>query len=468
MCQASSSPHRRLRDYVHPWDRVHPFFSQAPLSVSQSDLQHAEEAQAQHSTHAQATMDMGSPTGMAAEVMHQDSQPAVASPETMPEPGLALDAAPVPAVRQGPRMKTTVRVSGSAEAQEQQPAVRVVASRRVIIITESPRAKSPSPGANSPSPTSSPQSPRAAGIGPQGDAASPDATISDTTMTAGQQRSPSPDVTSSHRASAQLQSASNELDCTERLWTESPPSDAPMRPSSDIAYSFRPLHDAVPQSNQSGHGCQAGTSGTSGALAQLSQQAFALPHDTEDTGMLDGVAAQHQLPGNAEPSAADIFAALHGFSLMSAQTFAGRRKHERKRKQTPVQRVDDQLGQRSRSISADLAQQAPVANAAAAGQSSEAVQEAVLAVADLAGAALAEAAEDWIPDDEAMQAASALARMAESEWTGDSASANILSSHQSMSQGKRHTLPQSKRTQRQCMYCWIAGILIHVIARAFE
>lgn len=118
----------------------------------------------------------------------------------------------MPAARRGPRIKTTVRTGKSGQAQG--PAVKVVATGRVLVFEGHPEAKSSSPTAQSPHPQPTLPNPAAKRLNPE-------ASVSGTTLTLAHSGSPSSNATLGGRR--KQRPATEDLDCSERLEAESLP-----------------------------------------------------------------------------------------------------------------------------------------------------------------------------------------------------------------------------------------------------
>ena len=122
------------------------------------------------------------------------------------EPGPTLSPDPsdscMPAAKRGPRIKSTIRTAAFDDAH--MPTVKVVASGRVLASAKSPKAKSTGPQSS-----------------PAGKSPSPEASVSGTTLTLAPS-SPTPSAVDSTLARGQ-QPATAELDCSERLGTNSLP-----------------------------------------------------------------------------------------------------------------------------------------------------------------------------------------------------------------------------------------------------
>ena len=231
----------------------------------------------------------------------------------------------MPPARRGPRIKTTIRTGTPGHAHTL--AVKVVASGRVLTCAGSPTANSANPMAKF--------------SGTQGKSPSPDATISDITVTLAASGSPTPSaLDSTVGASKQQRPATAELGCSENLGTASPPNQSPTFQPSPGAYT-----DSSAPHNQS-----------------LSARSV---HSPQAATQISASEALHLVAANE-----------HHFVAVDTSP--------------------------SVLMAAFEAEHAAIrAAAAAAGKSGG-----------------AEVAEEWVPDEEAMQAASALAELAESNWAG--------------------------------------------------
>ena len=216
----------------------------------------------------------------------------------------------------GPRIKTTIR-TGQAHL----PAVRVVASGRVLTTAESPRSNSACPTAKF--------------AGPQAKSPSPTASDSGTTVTLAASGSPTSSAVDSIPVATGEQTA--ELDCSEKLGTASLPDQSPIFLQSPGAYT----DSNAPQSP---------------GMASVQSPQAAMQISASEA--LNPVAANEHHLVAVNPSTAMLMAAS----------------------------------------------EAQHAAAAAAGESDG-----------------AEAVQEWAPDEEAVQAASALAGLAESNWAGKAA-----------------------------------------------
>lgn len=254
------------------------------------------------------------------------------------EPSPALSPGPRdscrPAAMQGPRIKTTIRTATFDDAH--MPAVKVVASGRVLPSAKSPKTKLSCSTAKATGPQSN----------PAGKSPSPEASVSGTTVTLAPS-SPAPSAVDSTVARDQ-QPAAAELDCSERLGTDSLPDPSLIsQPSPDF---HKDCHDPLLQ-----------------CMASMESPQKAMPISASEV-LSQAVAAEH-----------------HSGACNAAVL------------------------------------------ALAAGVSSEAQHAAAQAVAAAAdGSVGLQPTEEWRPDEEAMQAACALAEMAESAWTGDAAQHNLV------------------------------------------
>lgn len=253
------------------------------------------------------------------------------------EPGPALSPGPT-AARQGPRIKTTIRTATFDDAHI--PTVKVVASGRVLPSAKSPTAKSSGPTAKSTGPQSN----------PAGKSPSPEVSVSGTTLTLAPS-SPTPCVVDSAVARGQ-QAATAELDCSERLGTDSLPDPSLIsQPSPDNYRDCNALHLQC--------------------MARLES-----PRESARRAI--------HVSASEVPSHAAATEHLSGACNAAVLTVA-------------------------------------------AGESSEAQHAAAVAVAAAAdGSGGIQPMEEWSPDEEALQAACALAELAESAWTGNVVQHNLV------------------------------------------
>lgn len=246
------------------------------------------------------------------------------------EPGPALSPGPRdscrPAATPGPRIKTTIRTATFDDAHV--PTVKVVASGRVMASAKSPKAKSTGPQSN-----------------PAGKSPSPQASVSGTTLTLAPS-SPTPSAVDSTVARGQ-QPATVELDCSERLGTDSLPDPSPSEPSPDI---HTDCHVPLLQ-------CMA-------SVESPQESAREAVHISASEVLSQAAATEHH---------SEIARACNAAVVTVA-----------------------------------------------AGKSSEAQHAAAVAAAAAAdGSGGIQPMEKWAPDEDAMQAACALAELAESAWTGN-------------------------------------------------
>ena len=252
---------------------------------------------------------------------------AIQRPALSPSPGNSR----TPAVRQGPRIKTTVRVVPAGNAQR--PAVKVVASRRMTVSAESPRV-------NSTNPTAIYQKPQTNSSSPTDRLLSSDASISDTTVTDEEERSPSPKaVASTHRVADKPSLARDELDCSEKLETESPPTMPQL--TQQIPSGPNLEHHALPQGTSPMLSSQALRQELSSDSAR---QAVAPQHYSSAANQRQLVAAEHQLSSMIACST-PMFAGSHGPSTAPEQATIGQQALAQQHSQPPTTSINHQLEQ---------------------------------------------------------------------------------------------------------------------------
>lgn len=163
-----------------------------------------------------------------------------------PAPNAQLLQDPILVFNKGPRIKTTIRTSAAGPAAK--PAVHVIGSRRAVPLPHSPEADSPSPRANLLYPEVASQLTQV-----PCSCLSPDATISDTSgsptpsvdfevlsralgTVSTPVHSPSPVATDQVGITAQAsQPSAAQLDCSESLEKQSPPPSSPTQALTDSA-----------------------------------------------------------------------------------------------------------------------------------------------------------------------------------------------------------------------------------------
>ena len=295
---ARLSPSPPSQGTIHPGARCNP----------QSEPQCNDDPQALRSFPAQSAqgVQFGQKAGESLHIKSQDGRLAEGTelPARAKQSPAASSSPPgnsgPPAVRQGPRIKTTVRVGPAGHAQ--QPAIQVVASRRVTVSAKSPIANLSNPTAISPEPQAESSSPTDRLL-------SSDASISQTTVTDDEEPSPSPEAITSTQVADKLSRARDELDCSERLGTESPPS-APLLTQQAFGIPSSPSleHHALPQGPSEMMSSQ--------PVVQMSSSdtptpAAAPQHNSAAAKQIQLIAAQHQRSSMIACST-PMFAGSHG------------------------------------------------------------------------------------------------------------------------------------------------------------
>lgn len=309
--------------------------------------------------------------------------------EPSPAPSSGTTDSYMPAARQGPRIKTTIRIGRCG--QQQGSAVKVVATGRVLTPVKGPKAASPSRHAQSPDPQSTPGN-------PAGNLASPEASISDTTVTAGLSGSPSPTAVVRRKRGRHL--SLGNLDCSETLEADS----AHVQQQSGIG-----LHTA---DNAHHHQCiQLSQAANHVSPSELLTQAAATKHESVAATPAALTAVEHQRCNPVPCCSSAVRAGSPDQAPISHHCPA----HQHR--QTPnISIVRQQTPNFTRVVYSKQ-------QFLAAGVSCEPEHAAACAVAAAGGeSGGGKAVEEWAPDADAIQAASALAGMAESAWAGKSCS----------------------------------------------
>lgn len=308
--------------------------------------------------------------------------------EHSPAPSPATTDSCMPAARQGPRIKTTIRIGRPGQIEG--PAVKVVATGRVLTPLKGPKAMSPSPNAQSPAPQSTPQH-------PAGKLASPEASVSGTTVTAGQSGSCSPMAVVRGKRGRQL--SAGDLDCSETLEAES----ASFQQQSGIGINTA--------DNVHRHPSIQSSAAINVSPSELLTQAAATEHESLAASPAALTAVEHQRCNMTACCSSAMLAGSPDQAPVSHHCSA----HQHR--QTPNVSIIRQPTPNSTRVLYSKQQ------VLAAGVSCTPAHAAALAVAAAGDeSAGGEAVEDWAPDADAIQAASALAGMAESAWAGKSCS----------------------------------------------
>ena len=347
-----------------------------------------------------------------------------------PSPQLLQD--PILTFNKGPRIKTTIRTSAAGPTAK--PVVQVIGSRRAVPLTHSPGADSPSPRANL-------LYPEAASHFTQvpGSCLSPDATISDTSGSQAPSvdfevlsralgtvstpvHSPSPVATDQLGITAKAaQSSAAQLDCSETLEKQSPPPSSPTQaltasaPDSAADSALNTASAALPigvlfqevQLPRASVAADKRLQTLPGTLAHPMPEALhpALPHAQAQRGpleslvasaaedMLSGSRALKQQQNSSPPQPAALEARKELVTSRPAQTV-----HEAG---GPMQSVTTDAG----IVCQQADQQRPDLGPSLLSAS---------ILTEASPEAAGECDEEWVPDNEAMLAASALAGMADS------------------------------------------------------